>query len=72
MSVLAEQISRSVLLPVHLRNIALDNLFYDVGSLTDEEKIALPAVIDREGSIIAVSPREAGQPIRHYKNACVS
>ncbi|WP_372719160.1 hypothetical protein [Novipirellula sp.] len=57
------------LLPFRQRNAMLDSLFYDVGALTAQEQSELQTLIDREGSIIVVSPRDRGLPIRRYKNA---
>lgn len=56
-------------LPFKQRNYLLDSAFYDVGSLTSEEQAALSPWVDREGTIIVVSPRTANRDIRHYKNA---
>jgi hypothetical protein len=51
------------------RNQIVDSLFYDVGALTPREQDQLSPHIEREATIVVVSPREAGAGIRHYKNA---
>jgi hypothetical protein len=51
------------------RNAILDNFFYDTGSLTAEEKAKLSPLVEREGSIIVVPPRNSDRQIRHYKRA---
>lgn len=56
-------------LPIKQRNAALDATFYDIACLSAEEKGRLSPLVDREGSIVVVSPSRANQPIRHYKKA---
>jgi hypothetical protein len=51
------------------RNAVLDNFFYDTASLTLEEKAKLSPLVDREGSIVVVPPRNSERQIRHYKRA---
>lgn len=55
--------------PIKQRNILIDSMFYDTGSLDADDQAKLNPLVDREGSIIVVSPRAQGQPIRHYKSA---
>ncbi len=49
------------------RNVFFDELFYDVGSLTSEEKNDLSPFLDREGTIIVVPPRSSEKRISHYR-----
>jgi hypothetical protein len=49
------------------RNQTIDAVFYDVGSLTFQEWLALNPLTDKKGKIIVVSPSGAtGQTIRHH------
>lgn len=61
--------TQTLLTPVRGRNSLLDTWFYDVGALTPQELSTLSPLVDREGTIIVVSPTDAGKPIRHYKSA---
>ncbi|MCB9853785.1 MAG: hypothetical protein H6819_11860 [Phycisphaerales bacterium] len=55
--------------PIRYRNSLLDGVFYDVGALTADERRTLSPMIDREGSIVVVSPAASNREIRHYKSA---
>lgn len=57
------------LLPLRLRNTALDAVFYDVGSLTALEMTQLLFLNAQKGSVIVVSPTQAKNPIRYYQRA---
>ena len=48
------------------RNEIFDNLFYDTGSLTAEEKQNLSPLENHEGSIIVVSPKASGKAILEF------
>ncbi|WDE05444.1 hypothetical protein SG34_000390 [Thalassomonas viridans] len=48
------------------RNEIFDNLFYDTGSLTAEEKQNLSPLENHEGSIIVVSPKAANKAILEF------
>lgn len=50
------------------RNIALDNFFYDVDSLSENEKATVLKFFDHEGAIVVVSPLNADKPVRYYEN----
>jgi hypothetical protein len=50
------------------KNIFLDNLFYDVNSLSPSEKDDIFGFSDHEGAIIVVSPTKANKKIRYYNN----
>ena len=56
------------LAPLKLRNRFWDSVFYDVGSLTSDDRKVLAPLTFEEGDIIVVSPSGAGQKIRHYKH----
>jgi hypothetical protein len=56
------------LLPVKGRNNLLDRLFYDVESLSDDEKGELSPLADREGTVLLVYPSSAGRKTLHYRN----
>lgn len=62
----ASSILESVLLTAKQRNEFFDALFYDVGSLSDEEKEQLSPLSQSEGSIILVSPRSKNRGIKEY------
>ncbi|MBF0164639.1 MAG: hypothetical protein HQM01_09115 [Magnetococcales bacterium] len=54
------------------RNAFADALFYDVCALTESERSQLDPMIEREGSVVVVSPAQArpeGETIRHYPSA---
>jgi hypothetical protein len=49
------------------RNQTIDAVFYDVGSLTFQEWLALNPLTDKKGKIVVVSPSGSpGQTIRHH------
>lgn len=50
------------------RNAFFDVLFYDLGALTTKEKDDLSPWVDREGSVINVSPAASNRTISHYPN----
>jgi len=53
--------------PIKARNEVIDALFYDVGSLSLDEKKGLSPLSDLKGTVIVVPPRAAkDQVIRHY------
>lgn len=57
---------------VKKRNASADVLFYDVSALTDLERSKLNPLIEREGSVVVVSPAQphpSSQSIRHYDTA---
>jgi hypothetical protein len=55
--------------PIKARNEVIDALFYDVGSLTVDEKKGLSPLSDLKGTVLVVPPRAAkDQMIRHYPN----
>ena len=45
-------------------NTTLDVVFYDVGSLSSQERSTLSAHVNSEGSVLIVYPREAHERIR--------
>lgn len=47
-------------------NTSLDTLFYDVGSLTSEEKRGLSVLTNPEGSILIVSPSKQSEEITNH------
>ncbi|MBF0461598.1 MAG: hypothetical protein HQL87_09395 [Magnetococcales bacterium] len=56
---------------IKTRNSFLDAWFYDVGALTRSEWSVLNPLVERQGSIVVVSPAQAnqnGQFIRHYED----
>jgi hypothetical protein len=59
-----ESFRRSAVLPWQMVNGAVDAVFYDIGALSPEERAALSAAANPEGSVLVVHPAEAGQPIR--------
>ena len=69
MNSLEAQLSNVAKLPIKQRNIGIDSVFYDTTSLDADEQDKLNPLVDREGSIVVVSPRAERQPIRHYKTA---
>lgn len=69
MQTIDSQVVNVLTYPAKRRNQFVDAIFYDIDSLTAEEQGELSPLVDREGTIIVVSPRTAGRPIRHYKNA---
>ena len=65
----ADLLAHWSLQPLKNRNQLLDDLFYDVGSLTPAERKDLSPSVDREGTLIVVSPGAARRGIRHYRNS---
>ena len=65
----ADLLAHWSLQPLRNRNQLLDDLFYDVGSLTPAERKDLSPSVDREGTLIVVSPSAARRGIRHYRNS---
>ena len=57
------------LLPLKLRNAALDMFFYDVGSLSPAEIARLMWIDAQKGSVVVVSPTKSPDPIRYYQKA---
>lgn len=63
------------LAPIRARNNLIDQMFYDTGSLTTEEKIHLHALnncdghIFCEGHLLLVTPTGPGVGIRHFERA---
>jgi hypothetical protein len=55
--------------PLKQRNQVIDSFFYDVSTLTADEKARLSPLVDLKGTVIVVSPRKSNREIRHYKNA---
>jgi hypothetical protein len=51
------------------RNIFWDSFFYDVGALTDTERLEQSLAPDKEGAVIVVSPSAKNVAIRHYSSA---
>jgi len=45
-------------------NSLLDVVFYDVGALSTEERLALSTYVSPQGSVLIVYPRNAARPIR--------
>ncbi|MFA6011260.1 MAG: hypothetical protein WC799_14845 [Desulfobacteraceae bacterium] len=54
---------------IRQRNEMFDSLFYDVKTLTDEEKYQLSSLTDREGSILVVFPQKKKKGIVHSPDA---
>ena len=52
--------------PIKRRNTMLDSFFYDVSSLTKEERQKLTDEINPEGSIIVMPPASSGQDYASY------
>ena len=69
MDVLESNVWESLKSLITARNQVADAFFYDVGALTWAEVALLNPWVDRKGSIVVVSPRASGNPIRHYPNA---
>lgn len=71
MEFLEEHLTHLLEWPINRRNQFVDRLFYDVGALNADEQARLSPLIDREGTILVVSPQAAKRPdrIRHYKSA---
>lgn len=69
MELLDKLLVNAVGYPFKGRNQLIDSVFYDVNSLTPEEQVRLSPLVDREGTILVVPPRNSGREIRHYKNA---
>lgn len=55
--------------PFKGRNSLLDSMFYDVDALTQDEKLGLSPLTDREGTVLLVYPAKTGKSIEHYRNA---
>jgi len=51
------------------RNAMMDGLFYDVDSLSKEEKERLKNEVNPEGSIIIISPKQCNKKYEFYSNA---
>ncbi|MGH9023610.1 MAG: hypothetical protein ACRDV9_11015 [Acidimicrobiia bacterium] len=69
MSLAGELASSVALLPWRRRNALIESLFYDLSSLSPVERAKLTSMLEREGSIVVVSPGASGRPIRRYKKA---
>lgn len=69
MSLASELASSVALLPWRRRNALIESLFYDISSLAPVERAMLTSMLEREGSIVVVSPSVSGRPIRRYKKA---
>ena len=59
-----------LMLPITARNQVADAFFYDVSSLTAQERLALSLRpwIDQKGGILVVSPGSSSESIQHYKH----
>jgi hypothetical protein len=53
-------------LPIKSRNQWFDSMFYDVNSLSPEDKKYLSPLVDLEGTIIVVPPKNRGRSISHH------
>lgn len=59
---LSENALRATLLEgLHRRNAVLDAIFYDVGTITEDENEILAKQLAREGAIVVVPPTGEGQ-----------
>ena len=52
-----------------MRNVLMDQAFYDVSALTQSEQQQLIRSSSREGSLITVFPRAADRPMLNYESA---
>lgn len=61
-------INESYLMTLKARNTLLDGIFYDVGNLSDKERLSLTQQDNIEGSILVVTPSGPDQSVKKLEN----